>query len=172
MNQDRSQTVIRTVRPADREACIRIETACFPPEEAADAQAIEKRIRTFPQGFLVAEYDGQVVGQINSGATDKQDITDEAFKQLIGHDANGRNMVIFSLSVHPDYQRRGIAGELLRAFIQSSREQERSAILLLCKSELVPYYQRFGFCDRGLSASEHGGTEWHEMACSLRGKNE
>lgn len=164
--------LIRTVRPDDIDACLRIETACFPPDEAATREGIEKRVKTFPEGFLVAEIDGTVAGQINSGATNKDDITDEAFKQLDGHEKDGRNMVIFSLSVLPDYRRRGIAGALLRRFADDARKQGRETILLLCKDELVGYYSRFGFKDRGLSDSEHGGVQWHEMALPLRNHGE
>jgi predicted N-acetyltransferase YhbS len=52
----------------------------------------------------------------------------------------------------------------LQRYFQEAEEDGRAAILLLCKSKLIPYYQRFGFVDRGKSASTHGGFEWHEMA--------
>ena len=155
---------IRYATRDDLDACHHIESACFLPSEAASRASIETRIKIFPEGFLVAEIDGKVVGQLNSGATDLDDITDEAFKKLIGHTPTGKHLVIFSLSVLPDYQGQGIAGQLLRRYACEAESNGRAAILLLCKSELIPYYQRFGFIDRGISASTHGGVEWHEMA--------
>jgi len=158
---------IRQVQIDDLDACCQIEAACFSPTEAASRASVATRIKIFPQGFRVAERGGQVVGQINSGATDRDDITDEAFKQLRGHEPDGRNLVVFSLSVLPDYRGQGIAGRLLNHFLWQAKEDGRAAVLLLCKPELIPYYRRFGFVDHGKSASTHGGSQWHEMARSL-----
>ncbi len=116
---------------------------------------------------MVAARDARVIGQINSGATDQDDITDEPFKQLIGHVPDGKHLVVFSLSVLPDYRGQGIAACLLRRFVKRAEEDGRKAILLLCKTGLIEYYQRFGFVDRGRSASTHGGADWHEMALIL-----
>ena len=158
---------IRHVTLADLEACHHIESTCFLPSEAASRESIETRIKIFPEGFLVAEIGGKVVGQLNSGATNQDDITDEEFKQLIGHEPGGKHLVIFSLSVLPDSQGQGIAGRLLQRYIQEAGNDGRAAILLLCKPELISYYQRFGFIARGKSASTHGGFEWHEMVLML-----
>ena len=160
---------IRHATIEDLEACDRIESACFLPSEAASKSSIETRITRFPEGFLVAELDGVLVGQINSGATNQDDITNEAFKQLIGHEPGGKHLVIFSLAVLPEYQGQGIAGRLLQSFLQEAVESGRAAVLLLCKTHLIPYYQRFGFIDRGKSASTHGGFEWHEMSLAIPG---
>jgi len=148
---------IRHVTLEDLDACCQIESACFTVAEAASRVSIETRIKVFPQGFLVAEYKGKVIGQINSGATDQDDLADEALKQLIGHVPNGKNLVIFSLSVLPPYQRRGIGGRLLTRFVDRARDDGRAAILLLCRSHFISYYLGFGFTDRCVSASTHGG---------------
>lgn len=160
---------VRHPVPRDVQACSLVEQACFPAEEAASRDSIAKRIAVFPQGFLVARLQSgdRVVGQINSGATNKDDITDEAFKQLIGHEDGGRNLVIFSLSVLPEFQGRGIATRLMLGFLDLARTQARQSVLLLCKEDLLDFYRRFGFANRGVSASVHGGARWFEMACPL-----
>ena len=154
---------IRHVRPTDLNDCFAVEISCFPPEEAATRETIRLRIETFPQGFLVAEVNERVVGMLNSGATDQDDISDEELKQLIGHDPNGKNLVVFALAVLPAFQRRGIASQLMRRFVEEARVHKRETILLLCKQHLIPYYERLGFEHVGLSKSRHGGVEWHEM---------
>ncbi|NDV17907.1 GNAT family N-acetyltransferase [Pseudodesulfovibrio sp. JC047] len=158
---------IRMAESHDLTACHTIECKCFPPSEAALISSMNTRITEYPEGYLVAELDGHIVGQVNSGATDKDDITDEEFKQLIGHDPEGKNIVIFSLSVLPEFQRRGIADQLMKAFIKQARKLDKQRILLLCKDNLIPYYARHGFTDSGVSESDHGGAEWHEMALTL-----
>ena len=162
-----TKLTIRMVEPDDLTACHTIEARCFPPSEAALISSLDKRINTYPEGFLVAEYDGCIVGQVNSGSTHKDDISDEEFKQLIGHDRDGQNIVIFSLSVLPEFQRQGIGSKLLGNFLELSREMGKSKVILLCKDELVPYYTLHGFQNAGLSASRHGGVSWHEMSLSL-----
>ncbi len=155
---------IRTVNKNDIKTCYNIEKACFEESEAASLDSIERRVDVYPAGFIVAEKDGNVVGMINSGSTDKEDITDEEFKKLIGHSENGINIVIFSVSVFPEYQGRGIAGALLNYFIKRSEQLKKKKILLLCKTELIGFYKKSGFSYNCKSNSTHGGFEWHEMA--------
>lgn len=163
-----NEIILRQVTPADHARCCEVEGICFPPDEAAGPESIKARIERFAQGFLVAEHAGQVVGHVNGGCTSKPDLADEAFKRLMGHDPNGTNMVIFSLSVLPDYRRHGVGGRLMDGFIMRSRELGKQAVLLLCKPPLAAYYARFGFTDQGLSSSTHGGAAWHEMRLGLQ----
>lgn len=155
---------VRRVEARDVERCAAIEAAAFPPEEAASPERVALRAREFPAGFLVAELDGAIVGMINAGASDAPDLADEDLKALIGHEEGGANLVIFSVAVHPEFQGRGLSTPLMRAFCERADADGRASTLLLCKSPLVPYYARFGFVDRGPSASNHGGARWHEMA--------
>lgn len=158
---------IRMVEPDDLTACHTIEAVSFPPCEAAWTTSLRNRIEIYPEGFLVAEHDGRVVGQVNSGSTHKDDISDEEFKQLIGHDPDGDNIVIFSLSVLPEYRSKGVGTRLLENFISQAREMGKSKVMLLCKESLIGYYARCGFSDMGVSACRHGNAEWHEMVLSL-----
>jgi ribosomal protein S18 acetylase RimI-like enzyme len=162
-----SEVMIRHVRPRDLDECYVVELAGFPPEEAATKETIQLRIDMFPEGFFVAEFDGRVIGMINGAATNKDDISDEELKQLIGHDADGRNMVIFALAVLPEFQKRGIAKQLMLKFIEEAGQNKKEKVLLMCKHYLVAYYERLGFVHAGLSKSTHGGAEWHEMRYSL-----
>lgn len=162
-----SEILIRNVLPKDIDGCYLVETSGFPPEEAATKETIQRRIETFPQGFLVAEIDGRIVGMLNSAATNKEDISDEALKQLIGHDAGGGNMVVFALVVLPAFQKRGIARQLMSRFTYEARRLKKQKVLLLCKQHLIAYYQGMGFTHAGLSKSTHGNAEWHEMSLRL-----
>ena len=165
----RARVLVRRVEPRDVERCAAIEAACFPPEEAASPERVAQRAREFPDGFLVAELDGEVYGMVNGGASHAPDLADEDFKALIGHAPGGANLVIFSVAVHPDLQGRGLSTPLMEAYLARADAAGRAATLLLCKAPLVPYYARFGFIDRGHSSSTHGGARWHEMARALGG---
>lgn len=159
--------VIRPVTETDLTACHCVEALSFPEDEAASLDSIRTRIDIFPDGFLVAEDNGRIIGMVNSGSTSKDDITDEDFKSLIGHEPDGENIVVFSLCVLPEYRGNGIAADLLAQFVEHSRSLGKRRVLLLCKDGLVPFYRRAGFTDRGISSSTHGGAVWHEMVKDL-----
>ena len=159
--------LIRNVLPKDLDECYQVEISGFTPEEAASKETIQLRMDTFPQGFLVAETNGKVVGILNSASTDKDDISDEELKQLIGHDPNGRNMVVFALAVLPEYRRQGFARQLMGRFAEEARKLNKDSILLLCKGHLIAYYESMEFEHMSLSKSTHGGAEWHEMRLRL-----
>jgi ribosomal protein S18 acetylase RimI-like enzyme len=163
-----NEIIIRHVLSNDLEECFMVETAGFPPEEAATRETIKLRIDTFPEGFLIAEIHGRVVGILNSGATNKNDISDEELKQLVGHDPAGKNLVVFALAVLPEFQKRGIARQLMAKFVDKARQRGKENILLLCKQHLIAYYEKMGFTHVGLSRSTHGGAEWHEMRLVLQ----
>ena len=57
---------LRHVTLKDLDACYEIESVCFTASEAASKTSLETRIKIFSEGFLVAECDGTVVGQLNS----------------------------------------------------------------------------------------------------------
>ena len=163
-----SNVKIRNVTAHDLDACYAVEVRCFPPSEAAPRERIEKRIRVFPEGFFVAELEGRVIGFINGSSTDKEDVTDQAFKEMADHDPSGKNIVIIALAVDPEYQKQGIARKLMSRFIGESERLEKQKVMLICKPDLVDYYRAFGFIDAGESASTYGGAKWHDMVLPLQ----
>ena len=159
--------IIRRVEVQDLADCFNVESVCY-STEGATRERIRKRIALFPEGFLVALVDDHVIGMINSGSTNKDDITDEAFKAMVGHEHNGANIVIFSLAVSPEFQKQGIANQLMLRFIEASKKLGKQKIMLICKSSLIDYYQKHGFIYVGESTSTHGGFKWHEMFLPLQ----
>jgi len=162
-----NEILIRQVRMEDLDSCSEIELSCFPPTEAASLENIKKRIEIFPQGFYLAEKNGKVIGMVNSGATNKDDISDEEFKKLVGHMENGKNIVIFSLAVLPEYQKMGISKKLMQYFAKKSAKLGKEKILLICKSCMLDYYKKLDFTYIGKSISQHGGAEWNGMELLL-----
>jgi ribosomal protein S18 acetylase RimI-like enzyme len=161
---------IRSVLPEDLEACFEIETLCF-EGAGATRMRIGRRIREYPEGFLVAALGGEVVGFVNSGAFDSDDIADERLKDLVGHSPAGKHLVVFSLVVHPRARGKGIARELLERMVEIAIADDRESMLLDCRRHLVRFYESFGFAYRAKSTASFGGHEWHEMALDLRGRN-
>ena len=162
-----SEVNFRQAQPTDAERCFAIESAAYAGDEAATREKILTRIQTYPQGFLVLENDHEIIGFINCGATDTVVLSDESFKELVGHDPAGDYIVIMSVAVHPDYQRSGYAGKLLQRFISDMHGMSKKGIYLICQEELVPLYAKFGFLEIGPSDSDHGGLQWQEMVLML-----
>lgn len=162
-----AELTLRPVTGADLDRCFEIETAAFTGDEAASKEKIQKRINTYPEGFVIIENNKEVIGFINSGATDNVELSDEEFKELVGHDSGGRHIVILSVAVHPDFQRQGMAGCLMADFLSRMRSAGKSDVFLICQTELIPMYAKFGFVDLGASDSDHGGMSWNEMRLSL-----
>src|SRR5574341_1413416 len=125
-----ADVTVRRVREDDLSACYSVESACY-TSDAATKEQIQKRIQLFPEGFLVAELNGQIIGMINSASTNKEDITDEAFKDMVGHVKDGKNIVIFSLAVLPEFRRKKKKKKLMTGFIEMSKDLKKEKILLI-----------------------------------------
>lgn len=158
--------IIRNVRPDDLNTVAAIESRCFPEGEAADRTALADRIQTMPQWFLVAEEDGRLVGLINGPATKLAYIQDALFAPG-AHNPDGTTLAILGLAVDAPYQRRGIAARLLREYLRAARIGGMDRVVLTCKERLIPYYQKFGFVNQGISQSVHGGAVWYDMEIVL-----
>ena len=161
------KVVVRDATAKDVDTCHAIEAACFQASEAASLANVRNRQRRFPEGFLVAESNGAIVGMINSAATNEPDLADEAFKGMVGHDPRGTSIVVFSVAVAPEHQGTGVSRVLIEAFAERSKKLGMRCILLLCKRHLLDYYRKFGYRNVGISASTHGGFEWYEMRKDL-----
>ncbi len=162
-----SELNIRSAKVSDLERCFEIEHASYAGEEAATKDKVLKRIQTYPEGFLVLENNKEIVGFINSGATHKVELSDEEFKELIGHDPQGQHIVIMSVVIHPKYQGKSLTTLLIHHFIDAMKEMEKTEIYLICQTELINMYAKYGFVHLGESDSDHGGLSWHEMSLSL-----
>ncbi|EAR09136.1 GNAT family N-acetyltransferase [Reinekea blandensis] len=163
-----SEVKVRSATELDLDRCFEIESVSYAGSEAATKEKILKRIRTYPEGFLVIENNKEIIGFINSGATHKVELSDEEFKELVGHDPSGESIVIMSVVVHPKYQGQGMVSRLMKSFIDAMRERGKTSIYLICQAELVDMYARYGFVHLGESDSDHGGLSWHEMSLSLK----
>lgn len=152
----------RPIRGEETEQAIRIETICFPPNEACKREHMIPRIAAAADFFLVAEdpETGRIAGFINSIATEETRFRDAFFTDARLHDPAGSNLMILGLDVLPEYRGRGLGRELVRRYAERFAGRR---LVLTCLERLVPMYEKFGFRDLGLSASAWGGESWHEM---------
>lgn len=154
---------IRHAKEKDLELITELEAACFPPSEAADRMSFRTRLSAYPDHFWLLEEDGRVVSMINGLVTDIPVLQDVMFEEAGFHKENGDWQMIFGVATHPDFQGEGYASVLMQRVISDAMNQGRKGIVLTCKDKLLPFYERFGFVNEGISQSEHGGAVWYDM---------
>ena len=162
-----SSLTFRQAVPWDADRCFEIERTAYEGDEAATLAKIQTRIAQYPDGFLVMERDGHTIGFINSGCAHEVVLSDEAFKELVGHDPVAPHVVIMSVVIDPAEQGRGHASVMLQTFIRRMRAAGKRTIHLMCKHRHVALYARQGFRYVKPSCSSHGGYSWHEMVLAL-----
>lgn len=158
---------LRTATPADSDRCYQIEAAAYEGDEGATLEKIATRIAQYPEGFLVMTLNDEVVGFINSGCAFDVVMSDEVFKELVGHDPEAPNVVIMSVVVDPAHQGKGYASTMMHAFVERMKSLDKETIHLMCKERHVELYKRMGYRYVKPSASDHGGMAWHEMVMEL-----
>ncbi|MDI9219639.1 N-acetyltransferase [Pantoea sp. EA-12] len=162
-----SNLTFRNATLADVDRCYTIETEAYEGDEAATREKIATRIAQYSQGFICLEIAGEVVGFINAGCAWDVVMSDEAFKELIGHDPAAPNVVIMSVVLDPAYQGKGYASLMMRHFIDTMKQMDKQTIHLMCKTRHVDLYKKFGYQYIKPSESDHGGMAWHEMLMTL-----
>lgn len=157
----------RNATPTDTARCYQIEISAYEGDEAATEQKIATRIAQYPEGFLIMEVEDEIVGFINGGCAHEVVMSDEAFKELIGHDPAALNVVIMSVVVDPAHQGRGYSTLLMQTFVERMAAMGKKTLHLMCKDRHVDLYRKMGYQYVQPSASDHGGMRWHEMVMTL-----
>ncbi|MBV7507661.1 GNAT family N-acetyltransferase [Bacillus sp. sid0103] len=158
---------IRNVKIDDLSQLVVIENLCFSREEAATEHAFEKRIELISDSFFVAEADGEIVGLVNGPVIDTAYITDDLFSLTKKNQDIGGHQSILGLAVSPLFQKHGVAAALLAHLEKEARTNKRETITLTCKKDLIRFYEKFGYHNKGVSSSKHGGVTWYNMCKTI-----
>lgn len=163
-----SAVKLRDALSTDVTRCFQIESSAYDGEEAATFEKIRTRVSQYPEGFLILEVEDEVIGFINSGCAYEVIMSDEEFKELIGHAPEAPNVVIMSVVLEPKHQGKGYSTLLMRHFVDRMKALGKETIHLMCKGRHVELYRRMGYQYVRPSVSDHGGMAWHEMVMLLR----
>jgi putative acetyltransferase len=136
---------IHPERPGDRAAVFEVNRRAF--ETTAEANLVDAlRPLADPLVSLVAETDGRVVGHaLFTPVT------------VPGPDGERQAMALGPLAVLPEFQRRGIGGQLIRAGLEACRALGQGAVFLLGEPA---YYERFGFAPAAARGLHYKGAEF------------
>jgi len=158
---------ITPAQPQDLSQIMTIENAGFSPAEAATEASMAERIRLIADTFLVAREGAEVLGYVVGPAFDQRYLTDELFDKSTPNNPADAYQTVLSLAVSPAHQKEGLGSQLLTALAQVARHQHRQAITLTCLARLVPFYERNGYVNEGVSASAHAGETWYNLVLPL-----
>ncbi|KAL3788316.1 hypothetical protein ACHAWO_008545 [Cyclotella atomus] len=179
-----SRLIFRTVQPTDIPRCYSIESASYPPDEAASKSNLQYRqhhaATYFRCAFLIDEppasedgnlmsVTGSIIGYICSTRCDE--FTE---KSLRHHDSNGRYLAIHSVAVDEKYRKMGVGSAMLKDYweamerwnkgiVEGSRKVPMEKIVLMAKKNLLAFYVRNGFGVTKVSDIVHGKDEWFEL---------
>lgn len=160
--------ILHQATPFELDGISMVEGACFPEAEAASWESLSERIKIFGKHFTCMMREEHVIGYVAGMVTDEWNLTDEMYETPSMHKEKGRWQMIFSVATLPEYQGKGVAEELMKAFIAQAREEGRDGVVLTCKENMMRFYSKFGFVNEGISASTHGGVEWYQMRLFLK----
>ncbi len=166
---------IRSAVPEDLEAICRIEEACFGRSGRESKRNLKERLRLSPGHFWVMEEEetGRIVSMLYGMSAPISSLYHEEFMYPYVHDEEADWDLIVIAATLPGYRGRGYAGELLARAIRSARERGKRGLAGVCREGMVPYYEAFGFTDRGPYDHRKGEKiHWHELRLLLPEEDE
>ena len=141
---------IREAMQSDIEQICLVSNCTPYSREIMNREMIEERIRDHADTFLLACLDNQVVAYISGTEFATSSLSRRIKEMANGEAISDRNFIIDALSVRPDYQGQGFGTLLLAASKEVALQQNRPGIYLLCKDELLSYFEMNGFMEQGM----------------------
>lgn len=145
---------IRTVKMADLDRIVDIESKAFQMSKEMTKKDMIGRIENYPDTFLVAEVDGEVVGHVFGPASSERYIKDELYFKNHPNHPQDKYQTILSLAVDEKYRKQGIATDLLKKMDDVAKSENRQAISLTCLPKLFSFYEKRGYENEGKTADD------------------
>lgn len=116
-------------------------------EGAAKMETLLGRLEMFPEGFLVARLEGQLIGYSESCLWDEAVPSFRAEENFFKdrHRAHGTILYIIFVGVLPEYQRQGVASKLLVKLQEVARKMGAAKVHVVTWERLEPLYIGKGF---------------------------
>ncbi|WP_059104198.1 GNAT family N-acetyltransferase [Shouchella shacheensis] len=141
------QSTVRLYKEEDYEGLLAVQKEAFPPPFPEDLwwsrEHIKAHVETFPEGALLAEIDGTVVGSATSLLLKHssephtwEEVSDDGYIKG-SHDPDGETLYGIDLCVRPTYRNFGIAHDLYEARKQTVRDLGLARLVAGCR---IPGY--------------------------------
>ncbi|KOC13770.1 acetyltransferase, GNAT family [Aspergillus flavus AF70] len=193
---DELHPFVQVLTVSNVDDCVNVESA-FPEQERCSRDKFVYRLNRCPElclGLFTLPILGEdqpkprptLVGHIVATRISTQFVTDKAMElpenwqtermtvengETVGHDEYGGTIAIHSLAVLPEHQGKQVASTLLKSYIHRIREaQIAERISIIAHDHLVPFYESFGFDNRGPSKCQFGGGGWTNLVLEFIGE--
>ena len=138
----------------DLDSVVSIESDTFEMSQEMTQKDMIGRIENYPDTFLVAEIDHQVVGHVFGPAFNKRYIEDEIYFKNHLNRKDDQYQTVLSLAVSPEFRKQGIATKLLDKLSKIAKKQNRRAVTLTCLPKLFSFYEKRGFVNEGKTSDD------------------
>lgn len=165
-----SSLFFRPCEASDLTLVAEIEANSYPADEAASPENLAFRQASAGDFFLVGVQSGatrdggdELVSYVCGTLTADTVLTHESMSE---HNPDGTTLCVHSVVTEGGHRRKQIGTKTLKAYVQwvVRRRPEVELVLLLCKRELIGFYEGVGFRMVGPSEVEHGADQWYEMS--------
>ncbi|KAL4964097.1 polyamine acetyltransferase [Aspergillus stella-maris] len=191
---DELHPFVQVLTESNVDDCVAVEEA-FPENERCTRDKFLYRLGRCPElclGLfslpLLAQDEPKprptLVGHIVATRTSTHNVTDKTMElpadwktarstvvdgEVVGHDEYGSSIAIHSLAVLPEHQGKHVASTLMKSYIQRIREAAiADRLMIIVHENLIPFYESFGFENRGPSKCQFGGGGWTDMTLEFR----
>ncbi|QJD85467.1 bifunctional GNAT family N-acetyltransferase/carbon-nitrogen hydrolase family protein [Cohnella herbarum] len=122
ISQFEKKVIIRNIERSDFDQIIALQNICFPNMGPWKKDQLESHVRTFPDGQICVELDGEIIGSCSSLIVNFDDyleqhtyseITDKGY--IRNHNPRGGNLYGMEVMVHPEFRRMKIGRRLYEA---------------------------------------------------------
>jgi len=141
----------------------RLESLSYPEDEAASRTTLEYRIQHAYPYFLVgiSKDTREMLGYACGTASELEVLKHST---MFTHVPDGTTLNIHSVVCNPEHRRKGVASAILQGLLDRiKREQKIKLVCLICKPDLIHFYEQNGFELMGPSSVVHGKDKWFEM---------
>ena len=159
----------RPATPEDLDTITEIESNSYPPDEAASPENMRYRVENAGDYFLVGSSAGagpggtdEIVSYVCGTLIKGQTLTHESMSK---HEADGDVLCIHSVVTEGGHRRKQIGTKTLKAYMRwiTTATPQVERVLLLCKRNLIGFYEGAGWKMVGESDVVHGKDQWYEM---------
>ncbi|MGF7049340.1 putative amidohydrolase/ribosomal protein S18 acetylase RimI-like enzyme [Paenibacillus sp. DS2015] len=137
ISQFEKKIIIRNIQREDFDNIIALQNICFPNMSPWKLDQLESHVRTFPDGQMCVELDGDIIGSCSSLIVNFDDyleqhtyseITDKGY--IRNHNPRGGNLYGMEVMVHPDFRRMKIGRRLYEARKRLAEQRNLKSIIV------------------------------------------
>jgi predicted N-acetyltransferase YhbS len=157
MSNSQCDIIVRFATVADLSDMLEVEQNAFPKGRWASRETLELRLELFSLGCFIAVINAKVVGFCNGfpiGDLLTQVQLDPEDGELFLKD--GENWLLRNVAVFPDFQRRGVGGQLVNSQIEAAIKNGSKYIRFTATPNLDNFYSGLGFVKTREAEIFHG----------------